>query len=77
MFDPQKTKIANTLEFGAEIGVISKSGTWYSYKETRIGQGVVNSINYLVENPGLFTEIELEVRENMFKPIVKLAPDML
>ena len=78
LFDPQKTKVANTLEFGTDIGVITKSGTWYSYKDTRLGQGVVNTTKFLIDNPEIFNQISADVKDQMFKPIVKLeAPDAL
>ena len=50
------------LDLGAEAGVIEKSGAWYSYAGTRIGQGKDNSRQTLRENPALAMELENKVR---------------
>ena len=46
------------LDLGVESGVLSKSGSWYSYGETRLGQGRDKAAEYLNENPQLSNEIE-------------------
>ena len=40
-----------------------KSGAWYAYEGTKIGQGRENAKNYLKENPDVFAEIDKKVRE--------------
>jgi len=50
------------LDLGAEAGVIEKSGAWYSYAGSRIGQGKDNSRQTLRENPTLAMELENKVR---------------
>ncbi|MDH3325187.1 MAG: recombinase RecA [Gammaproteobacteria bacterium] len=50
------------VELGVKEGVISKSGSWYSYGETRIGQGKDNVRNFFKENPELQDEIEAKIR---------------
>ncbi len=50
------------LNLAIQYEVINKSGTWFSYKDERIGQGVENAKNFLKENPDLFKTIEEEVR---------------
>lgn len=49
------------LDLGANLGVIEKSGTWYTYKDERIGQGRENSKNYLKEHPEHLKTIREEV----------------
>lgn len=44
-------------------GIINKSGSWYSYEDTRLGQGANNAANYLDQHPALSKEIENKVRE--------------
>lgn len=51
------------LDMAVEAGVVNKSGAWYSYESTRIGQGRENSKDYLTSNPELMSEIENKVRE--------------
>jgi recombination protein RecA len=52
------------IDLGAEAGVIEKSGAWYSYSGTRIGQGKDNARQYLRENPALAIELENKVRSH-------------
>lgn len=59
------------LNTGEELGVISRSGSWYSFGETRLGQGITNSARALDEDPRLADEIERAVRE---KAGLALAP---
>ncbi|MBC7691610.1 MAG: recombinase RecA [Methylotenera sp.] len=49
------------LDLGANLGVIEKSGTWYTYKDERLGQGRDNSRNYLKERPEMMATIRKEV----------------
>ncbi len=53
------------LELGVQQGIIEKSGTWYSYKADRIGQGRKNAADFLREHPQLREEIETEVRRQL------------
>ncbi len=52
------------LDLSAELGIVNKSGSWYSYNETRIGQGRENAKKYLKENPEISLEIENAVRKH-------------
>lgn len=49
------------LDLGTELGVIKKSGTWFSYGEERIGQGRENCRLYLKENPEIAGKITQEI----------------
>jgi recombination protein RecA len=44
------------------LDIIEKSGSWYSYKEERIGQGRENAKRFLIDQPEMFSEIEEKVR---------------
>ncbi|GIW23385.1 MAG: hypothetical protein KatS3mg068_2392 [Candidatus Sericytochromatia bacterium] len=46
-----------------KIILYKKSGSWYAYKDTKIGQGRDNAREYLKENPSVLKEIEKQVRE--------------
>lgn len=50
------------LDLGEEYDVVTRKGSWYSYGDTRLGQGVDNSQEYLEENPELAVEIENKIR---------------
>ncbi len=53
------------LELGAKQGLIERSGTWYSYKGDRIGQGRKNATEFLDQNPDMRGEIETAVRAKL------------
>jgi len=47
------------------MNIVEKSGTWFSYKEERLGQGRENVRKYLDQNPELLATIEKAVRQNL------------
>jgi recombination protein RecA len=53
------------IDLGSELGVVDKSGAWYSYGETRLGQGKENAKAFLKENPELASEVEAKVRAEL------------
>jgi len=63
MYGEGISRYGDLLDVGAEVGVIEKSGSWYSYKGERIGQGRENVKKYFQENPGSYDEALLKVRE--------------
>lgn len=63
MYGKGISKEGNLVDIGAQIGVINKSGSWYSYAEHRIGQGREVAKQYLAENPDIAREIENKIRE--------------
>jgi len=58
-------KIGCIIDVAANADVIQKSGSWYSYNDTKIGQGKDNVRVYLKENPEIYAEIEEKVRAIM------------
>jgi len=63
MYGKGISKEGNLVDIGAQIDVINKSGSWYSYNEHKIGQGRETAKEYLVENPDIAREIEMKIRE--------------
>jgi len=55
----------DVLDLAADNGIIEKSGSWYSYKGDRIGQGRDNSRIFLKENPDLMAQVETDVRAKL------------
>lgn len=53
--------IKDYIEFAVKFGVIQKSGTWYSYKEERLGQGIANATEMFRNNNELFQKIQKQV----------------
>lgn len=53
------------IDLGSEQEIVEKSGAWYSYNGTRIGQGKDNARQYLRENPAVAQEIERALREKL------------
>lgn len=63
------------LDMAVEAGIVNKAGAWYSYENTRIGQGRENSKEYLLSNPELMDEIEKKVLEKFQIGDNKLTAD--
>lgn len=68
------SKVGEIVDLAANIDVIKKSGSWYSYNESKLGQGRENTKAYLLENKDLMDEIELKVR-NFYNNISEVEPD--
>ena len=59
------SKYGDLLDLGVAHDIIAKSGTWFSYKENRIGQGRENSKRFLSENLEISAEIEDQLRKTL------------
>jgi recombination protein RecA len=59
------SKGGELIDLGTTTEIIEKSGTWYSYKDERMGQGRENAKNFLRENPKIATEIEKRIKEQL------------
>jgi recombination protein RecA len=59
------SKSGTVLDAGVEQGIIEKSGTWYTFKNERIGQGRENAKKWLQENPVVLTDLEAKIRETL------------
>jgi recombination protein RecA len=62
MFDHGISKTGNLVDLGVELGVIKKSGAFFSHGDVRLGQGRENAKEYLNQNPELAQEIEEQVK---------------
>jgi recombination protein RecA len=66
------------VDLGSTLGILDKSGTWFSAGEERLGQGRDNSKLYLIENRGLASQIEHKIREKMglnSQPVSPVVPE--
>jgi recombination protein RecA len=68
LFECGISREGDVLDLGAESGVVTRSGTWYSYGETRIGQGRDNARQFLRDNPDVFLAIRQKVLESKLPP---------
>ena len=68
------SKTGDLLDLGVTHNIISKSGTWFSYNETRIGQGRENSKKFLLDNPEMAADIEKQLRETLGLTDSELTP---
>ncbi|SHJ41567.1 RecA protein [Hathewaya proteolytica DSM 3090] len=59
----------NIIDTGVDNGIVQKSGAWFYYGETRLGQGRENSKQFLVDNPNIAVEIENKIREKFSLPL--------
>ena len=62
MYGKGISREGSILDVGAEFGILEKSGSWYSYKGERIGQGRENAKVFLMQNEKIAEEIENEVK---------------
>ncbi|MCI5584076.1 MAG: recombinase RecA [Lachnospiraceae bacterium] len=58
------SRVGDILDLAADNNIVSKSGAWYAYEGTKIGQGRENAKQYLKDNPAVCEEIERKVREH-------------
>ena len=63
------SKTSDLLDQAVNHDIVAKSGTWFSYNETRIGQGRENSRKFLDDNPEMYTEIETKLRQKLGLPL--------
>lgn len=62
MFDEGISKEGDLLELGTDMGVVQKSGSYYFFEDTRLGQGRENAKQFLKDNDGIATKIEALIR---------------
>ena len=64
MYGEGISKEGEIVDIGAEFDIVQKSGSWYSYRDERIGQGRENAKQFLKENPAIRDEIAEKIREH-------------
>ncbi|MEK0082742.1 recombinase RecA [Benzoatithermus flavus] len=63
MYGEGISKMGELIDLGVRANVVEKSGSWFSYKGQRIGQGRENAKQFLKDNPAIAGEIEQAIRE--------------
>jgi recombination protein RecA len=59
------SKNGEIIDMGVELGIVQKSGSWFSYNSDKLGQGRESVKQLLVDNPELAKEIEGKIREKI------------
>lgn len=74
MFNQGISRMGDLLELGANQGILKKSGAFYSYGDTKLGQGRENSKEFLTQHLEIADSIEARIREVMAKTEPEAAP---
>src|SRR4030095_13271800 len=59
------SKVGEILDMGVELGIVQKSGSWFSYDSSKLGQGRDAVKDLLLDNPELASEIENKIRARL------------
>ena len=59
-------KMQEVVDYAVKFDIIQKSGSWYAYGDTKLGQGSSTVKNLLEDNPELLEEITLKLNENLY-----------
>ena len=59
------SKVGEIIDLGVELNIIKKSGSWFSYEETKLGQGRDGVKQIFLDNPELAAEIEYRIKESL------------
>jgi recombination protein RecA len=70
MYGKGISKTGSLIDVGLELNLVGKSGSWYTYGDTRIGQGRENSKTYLEEHTDTADELEGKIRATLVKPVL-------
>ncbi len=77
MYGEGISKVGEILDLGVELGIIQKSGSWFSYNGEKLGQGRDAVKNLLLDNEGLMEEIETKIRSMVKGEPEKVAAAMV
>ena len=63
MYGEGISKVGEVLDLAVEFEIVKKSGSWFSYGETKLGQGRDAVKNLIKDNPELMDELEVKIKE--------------
>lgn len=72
MYGEGVSREGSIVDIGTDLDILDKSGAWYSYKGTRLGQGRENVKEFLKQNKDVCNEVETKIREAV---LVKVKPE--
>jgi recombination protein RecA len=59
------SKLGEIIDMGVELGIVQKSGSWFSYNSDKLGQGRESVKQLMLDNPEMAAEIEGKIREKV------------
>ncbi len=62
MFGQGISKMGEIIDYGVKLDIVDKAGAWFSYNDSKIGQGKENSKQFLIDNPEIANEIEGKIK---------------
>ena len=68
MYGAGISKVGEIVDLGVELNIMKKSGSWFSYGETRLGQGRDSVKQLILDNPELMLELELKIKDALATP---------
>lgn len=77
LFGKGISRESSLMDFAIESGIITKSGSWFSYQGERIGQGKDNAKDFLLSHPEIMEEVEEKLREALQNNTAPVAKDDL
>ena len=72
MYGEGISKVGEIIDLGVELNILKKSGSWFSYGETRLGQGRDSIKTLLLDNLELADELEAKIKEAIVSQNLKL-----
>ncbi|MES2556801.1 MAG: recombinase RecA [Bacteroidota bacterium] len=73
MYGEGISKVGEIIDLGVELNIVKKSGSWFSYGETRLGQGRDAVKSMIADNPELMDELELKIKDALGSPAAAAA----
>jgi recombination protein RecA len=67
MYGEGISKVGEIIDLGVDLNIIKKSGSWFSYGETKLGQGRDAVKNLIGDNPELMEELEAKIKDSLTK----------
>ena len=74
MFNQGVNRMGEIIDLASKENIVEKTGSWFSYKENRIGQGRDNACQFLRDNPDIATEIEELLNQRLLDNVIAIEP---
>lgn len=76
MYGEGVSKTGEIIDIGTDLNILQKSGSWYSYDGTKLGQGREGVKQFLMDNPGLASELEKKIKDKFLSgaEVLKTEP---
>jgi recombination protein RecA len=65
MYGKGISKVGEIIDLGVDFEIINKAGSWFSYDDTKLGQGRDAVKNLLLDNPELMEELEIKIKDSI------------